>query len=69
MKDSFGRRADEELYRGLDLNQEESEWVKHYLRVADRALFGERPAPRVLVVGDEWQLSTQRVSIARKKAA
>ncbi len=69
MKDRFDQREDPELYRGLHLSNEESEWVRHYLRVADHALFGKRPAPRVVVVDDEWPLPTRRVAIAPKKVA
>ena len=69
MKDRFDQRGDQELYRGLHLTQEESDWVKHYLRVADHALFGERPAPRVVVVDEDWPLPRRRVVIAQKKIA
>ena len=69
MKDRFDQRQEQGLYRGLHLSREESDWVNHYLRVADHVLFGERPAPRVVVVDDDWPQLPRRVVIAPKKVA
>ncbi len=66
--DRFSQRDDEDLYRGLYLSGEESDWVKHYLRVADRVLFGPRAKPRVVVVDEEWHVP-QRARITPKNRA
>ena len=67
MKDRFDQRQDQALYRGLHLSQEESDWVKHYLRVADHALFGQRPAPRVVVVDEDWHNRSEELGSGRRK--
>jgi hypothetical protein len=60
------RESDQDLYRGLNLSDDEGDWVRHYLRVADQVLFGRRPAPRVVVVEDEWQMKPRSASLAPK---
>lgn len=60
---------DDDRYRGLHLSDEERDWVKHYLRVADQVLFERRPAPRVVVVEDEWGGPPQRPRITPKDKA
>lgn len=69
MHDRFTGRNEEELYRGLCLSDEESDWVKHYLRVADQVLFGRHPAPRVVVVEEKWEAPSRPPSLAPKKPA
>ena len=69
MLDLLRDRDDEDLYRGLRLSDEESEWVKHYLRVADQVLFGRRPAPRVVVIDDEWRTKPRRARLVPKEPA
>ena len=62
------RKDDKDLYRGLRLSDEEGDWVKHYLRVADQVLFGRRPAPRVMVIDkEEWDAPRRRSSLIVKK--
>ena len=67
MQDRFSRREDEDLYRGLHLDNDESDWVKHYLRVADQVLFGRQSPPRVVVVDEEWQAPSRPPSLTPKK--
>jgi len=65
-----GTWEQDELYRGLRLKGEEGDWVRHYLRVADQALFGRRPVPRVVVVEEEWEAPpNKKISLAKKPAA
>ncbi len=64
-----GHWEEEELYRGLRLRGEEGDWVRHYLRVADHALFGRRPVPRVVVVDDEWESPRRKSFLLTKPAA
>ncbi len=69
MPKQHGHWEEEELYRGLRLGGEEGDWVRHYLRVADHALFGRRPVPRVVVVDEEWEAPRVKTSISKKPAA
>lgn len=66
LQDRFSRN-DEQLYHGLHLSDAESDWVKHYLRVADQVLFGRQLPPRVVVVEDVWQTPSHPPSLAPKK--
>ena len=54
VQDHLRQTEDEELYAGLHLPKDESDWVKHYLRLADHVLFERRPTPRVVVIDEEW---------------
>lgn len=63
------KRHNQELYSGLHLSDEESDWVRHYLRVADRVLFGRRPTPRVVVVDEEWETPRRPTIVPRDHAA
>ncbi len=69
MRDRLTKQEDEELYRGLKLAAEEDHWVRHYLRLADHVLFERRPAPRVVVVEDEWRRRPRQPRIAPKPRA
>ncbi len=69
MHNRLNRQNDEELYRGLNLTDDESAWVRHYLRVADQVLFGRRHKPRVVVVDDDWPTEPTRPRITPKDQA
>lgn len=68
MYDPLRDGKEKDQYRGLHLSDEESDWVKHYLRVADQVLFGRRPAPRMVVIDEqEWDAPRRRTSLIVKK--
>ena len=68
VQDRFARSDEETRYRELYLAHEESDWVKHYLRIADHALFGKRTPPRAVVVDDKWSAPRDE-KISLKKPA
>jgi hypothetical protein len=69
VRDRVRDRNDEDLYGGLRLSDEESDWVRHYLRVADHVLFGRRPASRAFVVEDDWRTTPRPATLGRKDRA
>ena len=68
MQDRFARSDEEDRYQELYLAHEEGDWVKHYLRIADHALFGKRTPPRAVVVDDNWSAPRDE-KISLKKPA